>query len=98
MTATAPVSPEAELLALRAALAEAGYPDAIVYYDPEAGEIAVRWRQGDVELVPRSVVWKALQIVGLVDACWPCWSARILLDDCDSIEPCAHGPWPEVVR
>lgn len=95
MTITAPSTPDEQVAAVQAALAEAGYPDAIVFCHPEAG-VTVRMAANGVRFVPRSVTWKALLVVGLPVACWPCWS------DLDRTEDCAHDPWaepwPEVVR
>lgn len=98
MTATAPATPEAEVVALRAALAEAGYPDAIVYVGPENGEPTIRHAFDDQVLVPMSVAWRAFAVVcpARLVACWACF------ENPDIVGPCEHdpltSPWPEVVR
>lgn len=96
MTATAPATPEAEVVALRAALAEAGYPDAVVFVDPEHGP-TIRRGYVDGPMIPLEVVWRAFVVAtpSIPVACWPCWRDGQGRD-------CTHdrltSEWPEVTR
>lgn len=64
---------------VKAALAEAGYPNAHVYINPN-GRVQTTARQ------PWEVSWRAgalvAPMVGKHMPCWPCWST-FKGDDCD---------------
>lgn len=98
---TTPMTPEQQVDAVKAALAEAGYPNARVSWSArlDATEGVTVWLCS----VDRGTAWRALTLVkerlGLVDdiRCWPC-----SLGSSRRMFTCTHDyrsePWPEVVR
>lgn len=98
------MTPEEEVAAVRAALAEAGYPDAVAWpsdhpvYGPTVGVTMVEGPGGTNP--PWEVVWRALAVAvpHRLLMCWGCWSASTQLtpEDCDH-DPLT-SPWPPVVR
>lgn len=77
------LSPEEQMRRVKAALAEAGYPNAAVRWDVDyenGGSPAVRigFEKDDGE-VPEEVCWKAFIVAGLEDVpCFECWSMGFL--------------------
>lgn len=90
------LSPEERCERVRMALAEAGYPDASVWWDdefPATNPGSVRCRNAIP--IPLEVTWRAFAIAAPdVTSCWPCWDARDPLCTHDPLT----SPWPEVVR
>lgn len=73
---------------LKAALAEAGYPDAEIV--DVRGQPCVVELRGNVRVGPPPfVIWKAYAVLGHAESCWPCHR-----DGCSS--ECTHRPDPRV--
>lgn len=93
MTVTA-LTPEERVRRVKAALAEAGHPDAVVMPSVEPPGVLI----GSYE--PLEVQWRAAALAGAVTRCWPCYRAHPIYSQ--SRPPCDHdpltSPWPEVVR
>jgi len=96
------VTPEERCERVRMALAEAGYPDAEVHWNAEAGVPFTFVGPGFTTDPPLAVAWRASLVVGEDAPCWPCaqlWRNRRNdgnESDCDH-DPWT-SPWPEVVR
>lgn len=84
------MTPEERVRRVKAALAEAGYPDAPVWIEQDR----IHFESG---VIPRAVAWRAAAVVGDTHKCWPCFDA-----DPHAQIDCPHdpltSPWPEVVR
>lgn len=82
---------------LKAAMAEAGYPDARVRVSPR-NPARFDFLPGTV---PPAVAWKAAQVVGLPGRCRacflaghePCASAPLRVDDCGASNGSTEGDW-----
>lgn len=70
---TALLTIDEQVRRLRAALAEAGYPNAIVQFWP--GEDDPRVGLGKEGDPTDYVCWKAYAVTGLSHCCWACWDA-----------------------
>jgi hypothetical protein len=95
------VTPEQQVDAVRAALAEAGYPNVHVWLatTPITG---VARPHADAWAVSGETYWRAMAVVGLVTTCWPCWSSWSAAGrPKHENNPCTHDyrtePWPPVV-
>lgn len=79
---------------VRAALAEAGYPDAHVWKN-HLGDV-------EVDLLPTrngvssEACWMAFFVCGMVETCWPCWEAG--WSDVECTHDLATSPRPRLTR
>lgn len=88
------LAPEERARRVKAALAEAGYPNdkPFVYEEPDGSRI-VRIT-GDA---PPETRWRAWALAGEPDLiCWQCYIGGVVWPDC-AHDPLT-SPWPEVVR
>lgn len=94
------LTPEERVRRVKAALAEAGYPDAEVWWGSSrvwTGPVC------DVSDAPQSPWWRALAVSGHAPLpCWPCFISDEYWECDDPKAFCDHdpltSPWPEVVR
>lgn len=77
------LTPNEEVRRVKAALAEAGYPQVSVTYDEDDGEVGVTMR------APAEVIWRALAIATPGVYCWPCWSHNQACGDGEPVV-CEH--------
>lgn len=86
------------LTLIGAALAEAGFPDAVLFHTGwcGGGRPAVQCE----DEVPREAFWRACAIVamkyGWENACFDCWSSGLFANQCD--HDVRMDEWPEVPR
>jgi hypothetical protein len=85
----ADVSPERRAEMVRMALAEAGWPDAVVDVHPDGYPMLL------TGTAPRAVWWTATAIVamahGIEGRCWPCWQDGLSRPGVH----CGHDPWQD---
>lgn len=93
------LTPEERVRRVKAALAEAGYPNVAVAWSEEHEEVVAPGMYG---AVPTAVWWRAKAIADAVTRCWACFSPEPWIPRALAPEPCTHdpltSPWPEVVR
>jgi hypothetical protein len=88
------MTPDEQVFAVKAALAEAGYPDAVVWWndDPALAHIGTT----TTPTIPPGVWWRVHALLGRVNRCWPCYKATLY----DRHGECNHDwraePWPPV--
>jgi len=102
MGSTEVLSPEERVERVCMALAEVGFPGAVLTWIeddrlPLGGHIKCRDRGA---IPSRDRWWRALALAGAMPFCWPCWSRhdrREITDD-ELIATCEHDPltepWP----
>lgn len=90
---TPPLDPEERVRRVKAALAEAGWPDTKVSWS-ESDDSPSVLLSGEFG-VPDPVFWRGMAICDEMLCCWPCWQSW-------NPEDCTHdpltSPWPEVIR